>query len=71
MMSFFIVVDFAHEMNFFCICVPVFGEFDPINVAGHRSDPQKEIPCLTTSVRRNVTSISNHWSVSRWVRDKI
>ena len=32
-----------------------FGEFDPLNVFGHRADPQKALPCV---IARNLRPVS-------------
>jgi len=47
----------------FCLFLAVFGEFDPLNVVSHRSDPKKAHPCMIASVMSHCASKSIHGSL--------
>ena len=36
------------------VLIEVFGEFEPQNVVGHRADPKKALPYVTTRVLRHL-----------------
>jgi len=47
MTSIFIDAQLRHSAEHINAQLLVLGEFDPLNVFGHRADPKKALPCMT------------------------
>jgi len=51
------------KWTIFCLVVVVFGEYDPLNVVSHLSDPKKAHACMIPSVMSHRASKSIHGSL--------